>query len=59
MGSVVHGHESSAPKRSDLKYVVRSVGVTLSNSGVRPSYILACTSACGLIGHDPRTARTG
>src|SRR4051812_31514026 len=38
---------------SDLKYFVRSVGCTLSNSGVSPSYIFAWVSAPAGIGKDP------
>jgi len=35
------------PNFSDLKYLVRSGFVTLSNSGVSPSYISAWVSAPG------------
>src|SRR3954449_10291534 len=38
---------------SHLKYLVRSDGWTLSNSGVRPSYIFASASAPGGTGSAP------
>ena len=39
--SVVPGPAVETPNFSDLKYLVRSGFVTLSNSGVSPSYIIA------------------
>ena len=43
--SVVPGPAVEMPYFSDLKYWVRSELVTLSNSGVRPSYMSAWVSA--------------
>ena len=43
--SGVAGPSVATPKRSDLKYWVRSAPVTWSKSGVSPSYICAWSSA--------------
>src|SRR5205807_346848 len=53
-GVSVRINESPArPNRSDLKYVVRSLGVTAPNRGVSPSYIFACVSAPAGTGRSP------
>ena len=52
--SVVIGLAAPAiPTGSGLKSLIRSVGVTLLNSGVRALYICACWSAFAGGGTDP------
>jgi hypothetical protein len=52
-GSVRFGGGPFTNSASDLKYLSRSGAVTLSNSGVSPSYILAWRSAPGGGGTEP------
>src|SRR4051812_13387468 len=42
--------DPAAPSASVLKYLVRSAGVTWSNSGVRPSYMSACDEEVEAVG---------
>ncbi len=51
--SRVSGPCPFVPSRSDLKKRLRSPGETWSNSGVRPSYICAWSSASGTTGTPP------